>query len=52
MAEILSMGDYGFYVWTSYIVIAILFVLNYFLPISRQKKITRSLARFYKTSSR
>ena len=52
MAEALSMGGYGFFVWTSYLVIGFLLVINYILPISKLRKMTRTLAKFYRTSER
>jgi len=50
MTEFLSMGGYGFYVWTSDLVVGFLLIFNYFWPTSRRRKITRSLARFYRTT--
>ena len=50
MTEFLSMGGYGFYVWTSYLVVGFLLGFNYFLPSTRRRKIIRTLNRFYRTT--
>lgn len=43
MADFLRMGGYGFYVWCSYGVVAMLLVYHYLLPRIKQKKLLKEL---------
>ncbi|MEE8379239.1 MAG: heme exporter protein CcmD [Gammaproteobacteria bacterium] len=43
LQEFLHMGGYGFYVWTSYGLCAIVLILNVIQSLSRQRKIMREL---------
>lgn len=43
MQEFLHMGGYGFYVWTSYGLWALVMVLNLYFSRTREKKIYQQL---------
>ena len=45
MNEFFYMGGYAFYVWTSYAVVGVVLVLNLLMPIVRQRRLLRDLAR-------
>jgi len=45
MAEFLSMGGYGFYIWGSYLVTALLMVVEVILVRRRRQKLLKRLAR-------
>ena len=44
MAEFLSMGGYGFYIWLSYGVVVVVLVYHYFSPLRKRKKLLEELA--------
>ena len=44
MAEFLSMGGYGFYIWLSYGVVVAVLVYHYFSPLRKRKKLLEELA--------
>jgi len=44
LQEFLAMGGYGFYVWTSYGIAAIILVVNILLPILQRKSFLRQQA--------
>jgi heme exporter protein D len=44
VAEFFSMGGYAFYVWTSYLVVLVLFVWHFFAPVSRLRRLMRELS--------
>ncbi|WP_424945871.1 heme exporter protein CcmD [Candidatus Spongiihabitans sp.] len=48
MVEFFDMGGYGFYIWISYGVFAIMLGYNYFAPLRRHKKLIQALSRFYR----
>ena len=43
MAEFLSMGGHGFYIWTSYAIVTVVLVFSFIKPISQLQKIIRDL---------
>ena len=43
MAEFFQMGGYAFYVWTSYLIVLVLFVYQYFSPIIHHRKLISEL---------
>ncbi|MGI9319715.1 MAG: heme exporter protein CcmD [bacterium] len=43
MADFFHMGGYGFFVWTSYTVVATLFVFQYFSSRAQHKKLFNQL---------
>lgn len=45
MQEFFHMGGYAFYVWTSYGLALIILLMNWIIPIKREKHILRNLAR-------
>jgi len=45
LQEFLHMGGYGFYVWTSYGLCAVVLILNVVLSLSRQRKVFRELGK-------
>ncbi len=45
MAEFVSMGGYGFYIWGSYLVTALLMVVEVILVRRRRQKLLTRLAR-------
>jgi len=45
MSDFLSMGGYAAYVWTSYILVAVVLTANIVRPIMRHRAIVRSVAR-------
>ncbi len=47
-AEFFAMGGYGFYVWASYAVAAVVLALNVWLPLRRRKRAHRALREFYR----
>lgn len=44
-SEFLHMGGYGFYVWTSYGITALVLVVNIVLPWQRHKQLRQQIAR-------
>jgi heme exporter protein D len=48
-SEFFAMGQYGFYVWTSYALAAVVLVLNLWLPLRRRNTVRDQLAEFYRT---
>lgn len=42
MSEAMSMGDYGFYVWTSYGVFALVLLIDAVVPLVRAQTIRRA----------
>ncbi len=51
MAEFLSMGGYGFYVWGSYLVTAVLMVVEVILVRRRRRRLLQRLARIGQRNS-
>lgn len=47
-SEFFAMGNYGFYVWTSYGLALIVFVANVVAPLRRRKVVQRQLEEFYR----
>ncbi|MDM8561474.1 heme exporter protein CcmD [Candidatus Parabeggiatoa sp. HSG14] len=45
MSEFFQMGDYAFYVWTSYGLALVVLVANLILPIIHERNLMRVLAR-------
>ncbi|MDH3639498.1 MAG: heme exporter protein CcmD [Gammaproteobacteria bacterium] len=45
MTEFLHMGGYGFYVWTSYGLAALVLALNLVAAIRRRRSVVRQLSR-------
>ncbi len=45
LREFFAMGGYGFYVWTSYALGAIVLTLNAVLALRRERQLTRELGR-------
>ena len=43
MADFFQMGGYAFYVWTSYLIVLVLFVYQYFSPIFQHRKLFSEL---------
>ncbi len=43
MTEFFYMGGYGFYVWSSYLLVAVLFSYHYFSPILTYRKRVNAL---------
>ncbi len=46
--EFFAMGGYGFYVWTSYAVAAVVLAFNVLLPLRRRKAVHKTLREFYR----
>jgi heme exporter protein D len=46
--EFLNMGNYGFYVWTSYALAAIVLALNVLVPLRQRKTVRQRLQEFYR----
>ena len=44
MAEFFAMGGYAFYVWTSYLIVLVLFLWHYFGPVVKVRSILRELS--------
>ena len=42
------MSNYGFYIWTSYAVAAVILVVNVLLPLRRSKIVRQRLREFYR----
>lgn len=47
MTEFLNMGGYGFYVWSSFGVTALVLAINVFQPIMQHRKALRDADDFY-----
>lgn len=47
-SEFFAMGPYGFYVWTSYGLAAVILIVNVLLPLRRRKTVQRQLKEFYR----
>ena len=45
MSEFLHMGGYAFFVWTSYLLALLILVINYVVPIKRERNLLRRIAR-------
>lgn len=43
MAEFFEMGGYAFFVWTSYLVVLVLFLYQYFSAIAQHRKLLSHL---------
>ena len=52
MKEFFAMGGYAFYVWTSYILALIVFVLNLVGPYMQRRKILSDIARRMRRETR
>ncbi|MBI3545048.1 MAG: heme exporter protein CcmD [Gammaproteobacteria bacterium] len=44
--QFFAMGGYGFYVWSSYGLAAVILILNLYLPLHRRKTVRRLLREF------
>lgn len=42
------MGNYGFYIWTSYTVAGVILLINVLLPLRQSKTVRRRLREFYR----
>ena len=42
------MGNYGFYIWTSYTVAGVILLVNVLLPLRQGKAVRRRLREFYR----
>lgn len=45
-SQFFAMGGYGFYVWSSYGLAALILILNLYLPLARRKTVRRRLREF------
>ena len=45
MADFFSMGGYAFFVWTSYGLALVLMLLNWFLPVLKERDLLQKIAR-------
>lgn len=45
MAEFLNMGGYAVYVWTSYGLTVVVLLINYILPLRRERQLLKKLGR-------
>ena len=45
MSEFFHMGGYGFYVWSTYGLAFVVLVLNFIIPLFREKKLLQSIAK-------
>lgn len=43
ISEFLAMGGYGFYVWGSYGITALVLILNIIMPLMRRRRLLRDL---------
>jgi heme exporter protein CcmD len=50
MAEFFEMGGYAFFVWTSYLVVLILFLYQYFSSIVQHRKLFSKLGHEIRSS--
>lgn len=46
--EFFAMGGYGFYVWASYALAAVVLVLNLVLPLRERKTVRTRLKEYYR----
>lgn len=46
------MGNYGFYVWTSYALAALVLVVNVVLPLRQRKAVRARLKEYYQLQQR
>lgn len=44
--QFFAMGGYGFYVWSSYGLAALILILNLYIPLHRRKTVRRLLREF------
>lgn len=44
--QFFAMGGYGFYVWSSYGLAALILILNLYFPLARRKTVRRLLREF------
>lgn len=47
-SEFFAMGNYGFYVWTSYGLAAIVLAVNVIAPLRRRKTLRKQLQEYYR----
>jgi heme exporter protein D len=45
-SQFFAMGGYGFYVWSSYGLAALILILNLYLPLARRKTVRQRLREF------
>jgi heme exporter protein D len=45
-SQFFAMGGYGFYVWSSYGLAALILILNLYLPLARRKTVRHRLREF------
>ena len=45
-SQFFAMGGYGFYVWSAYLLAAVILVLNLVLPLRRRRTVRRQLAEY------
>jgi heme exporter protein D len=43
LSEFFHMGGYAFYVWTSYALVAVLLVVNLWIPVARGRRLQQKL---------
>jgi len=46
--DFFAMGGYGFYVWTSYLLAAVVLALNVILPLRARKTVRARLRAYYR----
>lgn len=44
--EFFAMGGYAFYVWSSYGAVALVLILNVYLPLQRRRRVERRVREF------
>lgn len=44
MMEFLSMGGYAAYIWPAYVIVAVVLVLNVYLPLRRHRRLLDDLS--------
>ncbi|NKB77588.1 MAG: heme exporter protein CcmD [Gammaproteobacteria bacterium] len=52
MSEFFHMGGHGFYIWTSYTLVLIVFVYNYVSPIIKRKRLIQQIDTANKSAGR
>ena len=50
--EFFAMGDYGFYVWTSYALAALVLTINVVVPLLQRKAVRARLKEYYQLQRR
>ncbi|ANB16282.1 heme exporter protein CcmD [Dokdonella koreensis] len=52
MADFISMGGYGFYVWLSYAVFVVVLAIDYAAPRLRRRRVLKDLAAMLRRQQR